>query len=338
MVRSRKSSPEPPDRQSTVGASAILPTTPLLITSHKDEFDRIRDALDDEIKPRGILEQIYVEDIAYLVWEILRLRRCRAGIINSAFRTALGSVLARVSCEPGRTMSDQEASSNRCVIGSRTRMSKNKSPTCSEALSWTSPPLKREAIRKSADDLERIDRLMASAEMRRDKALACVAQYRGDFGALLRDSSNRLAGKKLCNSKMPEQTAKVRSLNAGQANTQDPTAKPTCIEHGNGKTDCREPAKCAKEHRTAFARWQETIAPESYRHGLSYGVAGAAAFARDVEALAQKIAGRGADAVTLEIARSVARAEFELAQIRRVRVALIAGMSEFGEFDVPTNF
>jgi hypothetical protein len=69
----------------------------------------------------------------------------------------------------------------------------------------------------------------------------------------------------------------------------------------------------------------------AYRHGLSYGVA---AFAKHVEALAQKIAGRGADGITLEIARSVARAEFELAQIRRVKVALIARMSEFGEFKV----
>jgi hypothetical protein len=72
----------------------------------------------------------------------------------------------------------------------------------------------------------------------------------------------------------------------------------------------------------------------AYRHGLSHGVAGAAAFGKQVEALAQKIAGRGADAVTLEIARSVACAEFELAQIRRVRVALVARMSEFGEFEV----
>jgi hypothetical protein len=67
---------------------------------------------------------------------------------------------------------------------------------------------------------------------------------------------------------------------------------------------------------------------------LSYGVAGAAAFAKQAEALAQKIAGRGADVVTVEIARTIARAEFELAQIRRVRVALIARMSEFGEFEV----
>jgi hypothetical protein len=72
----------------------------------------------------------------------------------------------------------------------------------------------------------------------------------------------------------------------------------------------------------------------SYRHGLSYGVAGAVAFAKQIEGLAKKIAGRSADAATLEIARAVARAEFELAQIRRVKVALIARMSEFGEFEL----
>jgi hypothetical protein len=54
-----------------------------------------------------------------------------------------------------------------------------------------------EAIKKSTDDIERIDRLMASAEARRDKALVCIAQYRGDFGALLRDSSDRLVGGKV---------------------------------------------------------------------------------------------------------------------------------------------
>ena len=73
----------------------------------------------------------------------------------------------------------------------------------------------------------------------------------------------------------------------------------------------------------------------SYRHGLSSGVATSAEFAKHVESLARKIAGCGADAVSLEVARAVAGAEFELAQIRRVRVALIARMAEFGELEVP---
>jgi hypothetical protein len=49
-----------------------------------------------------------------------------------------------------------------------------------------------EAIRKSAADLERIDRLLASSEVRRDRALLCVARYRGDLGALMRETSNRM--------------------------------------------------------------------------------------------------------------------------------------------------
>ena len=52
--------------------------------------------------------------------------------------------------------------------------------------------IEAEAIRKSADNLERIDRLMASAEARRDKALLCVARYRGDLSALLRETSDRM--------------------------------------------------------------------------------------------------------------------------------------------------
>jgi hypothetical protein len=59
----------------------------LLITESADEFDALRNAFDQEIKPRGIIEQMYVHDISSLVWEILRLRRCKVVIINSAFRT-----------------------------------------------------------------------------------------------------------------------------------------------------------------------------------------------------------------------------------------------------------
>jgi hypothetical protein len=174
---------------------AILPTAPLLITESKDDFKRIRQALADEIKPRGILEQMYLEDIAYLSWEVLRLRRARTGITNAAWRDALESILEQCLREPGRY-----------AVGGEARKLAHDWFTDSNAKKQVVEVLRRfgldesavegEAIRKSADDLERIDRLMASAEARRDKALVCIAQYRGDFGALLRESSNRLVGEK----------------------------------------------------------------------------------------------------------------------------------------------
>src|SRR2546425_7978485 len=75
---------------------ALLPKLPLLITESADEFDALRDAFEREIKPRGIIEQMYVHDICAIVWEILRLRRCKVVIINSAFRSALEDLLVRL--------------------------------------------------------------------------------------------------------------------------------------------------------------------------------------------------------------------------------------------------
>ena len=73
----------------------------------------------------------------------------------------------------------------------------------------------------------------------------------------------------------------------------------------------------------------------SYRHGLSVGAAGRPGCAEHVEKLARKIAGAGADAMVLEQARSVAQAQLDLTQIRRMRVSLIQRMAEFGVLDAP---
>ena len=72
---------------------ALLPKLPLLITESPDEFDALRDAFEQEIKPQGIIEQMYVDDHSSIVWDILRLRRCKVVIINSAFRNALEHLL-----------------------------------------------------------------------------------------------------------------------------------------------------------------------------------------------------------------------------------------------------
>ena len=51
----------------------------------------------EEIKPRGIIERLYVADIAALVWEILRLRRCKVVIVNTAFKKALSNIVSRLA-------------------------------------------------------------------------------------------------------------------------------------------------------------------------------------------------------------------------------------------------
>jgi hypothetical protein len=59
------------------------------MTESADDFASLRAELEEEIKPRGIIERLYVDDFAIIVWEIQRLRRCKTAIINGAFRPAV---------------------------------------------------------------------------------------------------------------------------------------------------------------------------------------------------------------------------------------------------------
>jgi hypothetical protein len=69
----------------------------------------------------------------------------------------------------------------------------------------------------------------------------------------------------------------------------------------------------------------------SFRHGLAAAGTVNAERIKHIERLARNIAGANTDIVTLECARAIAQAEFELAQIRRMKVALVSRVMAFGE-------
>jgi hypothetical protein len=71
----------------------------------------------------------------------------------------------------------------------------------------------------------------------------------------------------------------------------------------------------------------------SFRHGLAAGVITNAEHIKWIERLTRKIAGAGADIVTLEWARTIAQAEFDLEQVRRVKLAVISRIATLGGFE-----
>src|SRR5215831_13117268 len=172
---------------------ALLPKSPLLITESADEFDALRDAFEQEIKPRGIIEQMYVHDICAIVWEILRLRRCKAVIINSAFRSALQDLLKQLLRQPGQSGYEVEDEAQALAQAWFTDQEAKKQ--VSELLSQfelDESAIEAEAIRRSSSDLELLDRMLTSLESRRNKALGCVAEYRASLAQQLRDSADRI--------------------------------------------------------------------------------------------------------------------------------------------------
>src|SRR6516225_3196275 len=171
----------------------LLPKLPLLITEAADEFDALRDAFEQEIKPRGIIEHMYVHDISSIVWEILRLRRCKVVIINSAFRSALQDLLKQVLRQPGQYEHHVEGEAQ--ILAQSWFTDQEAKKQVSEILSGfdlDESAIEAEAITRSSSDLEVLDRMLTSLESRRNKALGCVAEYRASLAHQLQESADRI--------------------------------------------------------------------------------------------------------------------------------------------------
>lgn len=172
---------------------ALLPKLPLLITESADEFDALLDAFEREIKPQGIIEQMYVHDISAIVWEILRLRRCKVMIINVGFRYALEHLLRQLLTGPGQH--EYQVQDEAQTLAHAWFTDERAKKQVSEALTrfdLDESAIEAEAIRRSSADLELLDRMLSSLETRRNKALDCVAEYRASLAHQLRESADRI--------------------------------------------------------------------------------------------------------------------------------------------------
>ena len=177
------------------GQLAPFARPPLLITESADEFAALLAALRQEIKPNGMIENIYVEDLAAIVWEIQRLRRCKAGIVNNAFRAALQSLLKQLLATPNileRLESEAEAVALADGWFANRKTEKQKVMAILHEFDLDETAIEAEAVRLTWSDLELLDKMHASLRSRLDKALRSVADYRDSLARQMRQSSDRI--------------------------------------------------------------------------------------------------------------------------------------------------
>ena len=174
--------------------TALLPRPPLLMTESREDFDQVRNSLEREIQPRGIIEQMYVDDMAYIVWEIRRLRRCKDTIINVAFRSALERVLEQLfwRFSENEFFNSDEEIEDLALRWFTDPQAKKEVSELLGTFQLDESAIEAEAIRDSSQDLEQLDRMLRSLEARRDRALALVVEYRVNLAHQLRESAERM--------------------------------------------------------------------------------------------------------------------------------------------------
>jgi hypothetical protein len=156
----------------------LRPLPCLTITESADDFASLCEQVNQEISPTGVIERMYADDVIALTWDILRLRRSKTVIINAAFLAALQGLLEQLLNRRDFAYDHEHAADDLARGWFANKKSKAQVATLLRKFGLDEGAIEAEAIRSRAEDLERLDRMLAVAEVLRDKALRCIADYR----------------------------------------------------------------------------------------------------------------------------------------------------------------
>jgi hypothetical protein len=175
--------------------SQLLQSTFLLITESKNDLDQIRKELSAEMKPRRFIEHMYVDEMGYHIWEILRYRRGKTNLIRLAMRPALEDLLPELLRQSGEYAHHHRDEAQRLAQDwfSNEKTKKHVRELLAR-YGLDDSAIEAQAMRRVADELDWFDRLLASAEGRRERALRGITEYR--FARQLRESSDRMINRK----------------------------------------------------------------------------------------------------------------------------------------------
>jgi hypothetical protein len=181
----------PPNNEVIKNGLAPLARPPLLLTESADEYAALLASLWEEIKPTGPVEQFYVEEIAAIIWEIQRLRRCKVDTITKAIRPALRDLLRAAFYIPDSPATFRDVAD---LVDNWFRTQKGKKEVLKILVQYglDETAIEAEAIKLSSSDLEMIERMQTSQRLRLDRTFGCIVDYRKEFGNRVRQGSNRI--------------------------------------------------------------------------------------------------------------------------------------------------
>jgi hypothetical protein len=174
-------------RTTLSNAIQLIPDPPMLVSESVEDFVSLKSALESEIRPKDVIEKILVGDLAGIVWEMLRVRRCKAVIIDIRRRSALSSLLSyrlqvmgnkKADLLADRFFTDPAAKKEVLQILNRYQLQES--------------AIEAEALRDCLKDLECLDKMEALLEMRRNRTLRTLRESRDTLAQRAKESSERI--------------------------------------------------------------------------------------------------------------------------------------------------
>ena len=193
------------DHLSPVGAIikrviAIAPA-PLLPGENQADYADVAVRVVKAAKPRDAIEEFLVRDVIDLTWEVFRLRRAKAGVLIASMSDGVQKVLDGL----GHGRGESYGYTNRLGQGWRAgdKDARKEVEAALKRAGLAIDAVTAKTIESKIDSLERLDRMLASAEARRNNALREIDRHRDALGADVRRSIEQIEDAELGGEKEP---------------------------------------------------------------------------------------------------------------------------------------
>jgi hypothetical protein len=149
--------------------------------------------------PKDAIEEFLVRDVVDLTWEILRLRRIKARLLRASLDAGVSQVLGSV----GYAYQQKGELSQKWAAGDES--ARKKVDIILTKAGLTIGEVTAQTLDSKLDSFERLDRMLASAEARRNNALREIDRHRDALGSGVRRSIQEI------------EDAEFRDVETGQA-------------------------------------------------------------------------------------------------------------------------
>ena len=191
----RSSTPKPAIELVPPEVLELLGDPPLIRGENPDDYDRLFGQFAATIEPKDFVEWMLTKDVLDLVWEIRRWRQIKSAFFdNELYRSGSQIVGELLEDEAGGFLMNAERNARQLIIGSTTGdpASQSQLQTLLEENGLNHNSILSHALVRRLHDIERLEKLMSSAERRRDDTLKSIERRRQSLASRLQEEANNL--------------------------------------------------------------------------------------------------------------------------------------------------
>jgi len=179
MGTRRKFTSVPAKLDQRVGRVALFGAAPLITGEDGAAYQALNDQIAAAVKPSDIIEEIWLYDVVDLTWECFRLRRLKASLMNAAAPQGLEIILqSLIGPTEALALASEWAARDTNAIKQVGKLLASAGMTMDAVMA--------ETLSIKLGEIERIDRMIALAEARRNAVLREVDRHRDATGRHLR--------------------------------------------------------------------------------------------------------------------------------------------------------